>query len=158
MTASTTTTTRINRNRAFVMLLVWAFAMVSGLANACLLEESGSHARAGITAQTSHNDVRHGSLARQSQPEAGPDQDDDAHTSRQPCLKVCDDSSRSLPKQYPSSQIDPGPPIVVAVLWTAFAPIHLLQYQPTNAQRVTSGLPLRVVIPDSPFNGQQWVF
>ena len=138
------TTTRFNRNSAFVMLLLWAFAMVAGLANACLMEAPGSHGHAEITAQPTQNDVKHVGLVRHAKPDAGPDQDDDSHASQEACLKVCDDSSRSLPKQYSLSQIDPGPPIVVAVLWTAIAPIYLQRHQPNDAQLVVSTLPLRV--------------
>lgn len=135
---------RSNRNSAFVMLLVWTFALASGVANACLLEEVGVPTHAVIGTHTPHDGGKNVSPGRDAQFEAGRDQDDDSHNSRQPCLKVCDDGSRSVPKQYLSSQIDPGPAIVVAVLWTAAVPIHLQPHQPDDAQRVISTLPLRV--------------
>lgn len=138
------TTIRNHGKSAFVMLLVWTFALVSGVANACLLDGSATRARAGTPTQTTHDDRKHGSVVGHLQAEAGPDQDDDSHASREPCLKVCDDGSRSLPKQCSSSHIDPGPPIVVAVLWTAVAPIDLQRHQASDAPRVISTLPLRV--------------
>lgn len=137
-------TTRINRNSAFVMLLVWMFALVSGVANACLLEDPGTPVHQAIGVHTAQDGGEHVSLVGHAHPEAAADQDDDSHTSRQPCLKVCDDSSRSLPKQHTSGQIDPGPPVVVTVLWTAVVPAHLPRHQLDDAQCVISRLPIRV--------------
>lgn len=141
---TTSFNTRINRNNAFVMLLVWTFALASGIANACLLEESDVPTHKALRSHTTQDGGRDFSRVTHAQPEAGRNQDDESHTSGQPCLKVCDDSSRSLPKGYTASQTDPGPPTVVAVLWTAVAPIHLEHHQLNDAQRVVSRLPLRV--------------
>ena len=136
--------TRINRASAFAMLLVWVFALISGVANACLLEAPGTAAHAGATGRTNQHEVHHVALSRYVPIEADSDQADDAHTSKQPCLKVCDDSSRSLPKKYPAGQIDPGLPIIVAVLWSLAGPIRLQYKQPNGTQHATV-LPLRVL-------------
>ena len=136
--------TRIKRTSATAMLLVWMFALVSGVANACLLEAPGSATHEKTATQFVQQDVKHTSLAGHSQIEASSDQADDAHTSKQPCLKVCDDSSRSLPKKYPAGQIDPGSPIIVAVLWSLAEPIRLRYKQPNDTRHATL-LPLRVL-------------
>ena len=136
--------TRINRASAFVMVLIWMFALISGVANACLLEAPGAVAHAATVEHINQHSVDHVTLSRYAPIEAGSAQVDDAHTSKQPCLKVCDDSSRSLPKKYPAGQIDPGLPIIVAVLWSLAEPIRL-QYKQPNGTRHATLLPLRVL-------------
>ena len=136
--------TRINHASAFGMLLIWMFALISGVANACLLEAPGAVAHAGNTEQTNQHGVEHVTLSKYVPIEADSAQVDDAHTSKQPCLKVCDDSSRSLPKKYPAGEIDPGLPIIVAVLWSLAEPIRLQHKQPNGSQHATL-LPLRVL-------------
>lgn len=136
--------TRINRVSAFVMLLVWVFALISGVANACLLEAPGAATHAKTATQPAQPDKKHISLAMQSQTEASSVHADDAHTSKQPCVKVCDDSSRSLPNKSPAGQIDPGLPVIVAALWSLVEPIRLQYKQPNGTQHATL-LPLRVL-------------
>ena len=135
--------TRINRTSAFAMLLVWVFALISGVANACLLEAAGAATHAKTATQPAQQNEKHISLSRHSQIEASSAQADDAHTSKQPCLRVCDDSSSSLPNKYPAGQIDPGLPIIVAVLWSLAEPIRLQYKQPNDTQHAPL-LPLRV--------------
>ena len=82
---------RTRRNTTFVAMLVWAFALASGMANACLLETPGKHAHIGA----SHaSDAHH---AHASDTLAGDvidvDHDDDADASKESCLKACDDGS-----------------------------------------------------------------
>ena len=119
------------------MLLVWVFGLISGVANACLLEAPGG------AAQFEHHDGKHAAVAAHLHIEASPIPADDAHTSKQPCLKVCNDSSRSLPKKYPAGQIDPGLPSVVAVLWSLVESVYLPAQQPNNTQRIAPLVPLR---------------
>ena len=138
-------TTRFNRTGALAMLLVWTLALASGVANACLLEAPGTHADARATLQPTQHGGKHASLVKPVQPDAGQEREDDAHTSKQPCLKVCDDSSRSLPKQYPVGQVDPGPSAIVAVLWNPATPVRLQYQQPDDTQRVVPQLPFRVL-------------
>ena len=137
-------TTRFNRTSALAMLLVWTLALASGVANACLLEAPGTHADTRATLQPTQHGGKHASLVKSVQPDAGQEQEDDAHTLKQPCLKVCDDSSRSLPKQYLVGQVDSGPAAIVAVLWNASVPTHLQYQQLDDTQRVAPQLPLRV--------------
>ena len=134
----------IYRNSALVMLLVWIFGLASGFANACLFEQPGTHLHAAITIPAEAHAANYHSLKAHQHTEVLPDAEDESQATEQLCPNVCDDSSRSLPKVYSSSQIDPGPPVVVAVLWSATAPDQLQHHQPNDAQRVTSSLPLRV--------------
>ena len=143
---TTLSTTRANRISAFSMLLIWIFGLMSGVANACLLEAEAPSAIVHSALQQAPLHEKHISSVKQSPAVAVLEtlaQADDAHTSKQPCLKVCDDSSRSLPNKYPAVQIDPGLPIAAAVLWSLVEPIDLSYKQPSSAQRVASHVPLR---------------
>lgn len=116
--------TRTKRRIAFAVLVVWLFAVASGIANACLLEVSkkpGAHAHGAMAASSHAGDpaaVLAGSV------EAGDGHDDDSHTSAPPCLKVCDDGSTALLKLQAGVHLsDPGMPPLVAVVWNAAAPV-----------------------------------
>jgi hypothetical protein len=137
-------TIRINRTRACAMLLVWMFALMSGVANACLLESPGAaHASAAI--QFTKHDQKHVNLAGHIHTEAGSSDAEDAHTSKQPCLKLCDDNSKSLPKKSAISQIDPGSAPINAELWSS-ADSKRLQFKlPIISKHAASLLPLRVL-------------
>jgi hypothetical protein len=84
------------RNIAFTMLLVWMFALLSGVANACLTESRGEPAHAGPHASQGEplaEAATHPRAADQAQP--------DEHPDKAPCQKSCDESSQTLVKQLP---------------------------------------------------------
>lgn len=137
-------TTRTNRTTAFAMLLVWTFGLVAGVANACLFEAPGTDIHDKIAQSPAQHAAKHISLAGHLQTAASSAQADDVHTSKQPCLKVCDDSSRCLPKKYPTGQVEPGLPSVIAVLWSLVEPVYLSHKQPGIAQQVVSRVPIRL--------------
>jgi hypothetical protein len=136
-------TIRNNRATALVMLMAWVLGLISGVANACLLDAPGAATHAKTAELHAQHDVKHSGLGPHPQTVAGSAQPEDVHTSKQPCLKVCDDSSRSLPKKYPAGGVDPGLPSVVAVLWSLVEPVYLAYRQPRSTQRVVSQVPLR---------------
>ena len=108
--------TRTKRNTAFAMLLVWVFALASGVANACLLETSDHHATAakGSAARTKQAPAE---LVAHLDATAG--HDDDSKSTEESCLKVCDDGTHTLPKGYSGVDLtDPGQPSLVTTLWT----------------------------------------
>lgn len=110
--------TRAKSRTTFLVLLVWLFALASGIANACLLESRGTHSHVAPVTQSSAI----GATPEISAGHAGviASHDVDADASRAVCLKACDDDSQSLLKQ-PSSfdLVDPGLGLFVAVVWTA---------------------------------------
>lgn len=88
---------RSRQHTASVMLLLWLFALASGVANACMLEQPASHAPSAAAAH--------------------------AEPSKVPCLKACDDGSQALLKQsQPAAPCDPGAAPLVAILWVAASP------------------------------------
>ncbi len=108
--------TRTKRHTAFVVLLVWLFALVSSVANACLLETDQAHARAANKSADTTNQTAAGSHA-QSGNDAG--HHDGSDGMKESCLKVCDDGKHTLPQAYAGvDHNDPGPAPLVATLWT----------------------------------------
>jgi hypothetical protein len=138
--------TRARRNTAFMVLLVllvWLFALTSGIANACVLQAPATPAH--ITATAGYP-----ALADAPAIPTGPaggvaGHNGDLHSDNAPCLKVCDDGSRSVPKHDVTVvQPDPGPAPRVVVLWTAEAPLVAALAQRDDLLLSTQWLPLRV--------------
>lgn len=135
--------TRTKRSTAWLMLLVWAFALASGMANACLLEERGAHEHA-TAVDEPHGTAQPAVAAGHVSSVA--DHDDDSHTSKAPCLKACDDGSLSLQKQMPGLDlIDPGIAFAVTLTWPVAVPVVSAQHRTDDDLRVPiSGPPIRV--------------
>ena len=131
--------TRAQRNTAFAVLLVWLFALASGVANACLLEPPESHSKgsATTTSQAPAEVVGHWGTPT--------DHDDDSDKSRESCLKACDDGARSLTNAYPGiDQTDPGPAPLVAILWTGSPQLLSVSHQSDDQAKPIVGPPFRV--------------
>lgn len=133
---------RTKRNTALAMLLVWVFALASGVANACFLNEPGHDSTA----------VK-GSAARAKQAPAELVADrgataahhDDAANTKESCLKVCEDGKHSLLKATAGvDQADPGPPPLVTTLWTGSMAFVLAPRRLNDLAIPILGPPLRV--------------
>ena len=109
---------RTRRNTTFVGILVWAFALASGMANACLLETPGKH----VHAAASHSSDDHHVHASESLAggAVAADHDDDEDASKNSCLKACDDGKNAQIKlQTGVDLIDPGLVPFVVFAWAA---------------------------------------
>lgn len=134
--------TRAKRNTAFMVLLVWLFALASGVANACLLEARQTHSH--IATAASSEAPAHASVILPGHTGAVADGVGESHF-KAPCLKVCDDGSRSFPKQDSTvTQTDPDPALLVLVLWNTVAPVIPTLRQMKVEQPATPELPIRV--------------
>ncbi len=136
---------RAKRNIAFMVLLVWLFALASGVANACLLEARETHSHIATAASS---EAAHASVILPGHAGAGAgavaDGVGESHF-KAPCLKVCDDGSRSFPKQDSTvAQNDPGPALLVVILWGTVAPVVPTLRQIDDEQPATPVLPIRV--------------
>jgi hypothetical protein len=132
---------RAKRNTAFMVLLVWLFALVSGVANACLLEARETHSHIATPASS---EAGHASLILPSHAGAVADGVGETYF-KAPCLKVCDDGSRSFPKQDSTvAQTDPGPAPLILVLWGTVAPVVSTLHEVDDEQPATPVLPIRV--------------
>ena len=113
---------RTKRITTFVAMLVWAFALVSGMANACLLEAPGQHVHigAGHSANAHHvhaSDEMAGDVL-------AADHADDTDASKDSCLKACDDGWNAQVKvQTGVNLTDPGLALLLAFAWNAAAPV-----------------------------------
>lgn len=133
---------RAKRNTVFMVLLVWLFALASGVVNACLLEARQTHSH--FATATLSETAAHASVIVPGHAGAVADHVDDSHF-KAPCLKVCDDGTRSFPKQDSTVvQTDPGPAHLVLVLWGAVAPVVPTLRQMEGEQPATPGLPIRI--------------
>ena len=107
---------RTKRNTAFAMVLVWVFALASGVANACSLETPGHHSTA-LKGSAATTIQAHEKLVAHVDAPAG--HDDDSDSDKESCLKVCDDGTHTLPNASSGgNHTDPGPAPLVATLWT----------------------------------------
>lgn len=107
---------RAKRTTASLTLLVWVFALASGVAHACLLD-SGEEALQGGGAASAHSSSGHAGAVPHE--EYADDPDDKSVVSKASCLRVCDDGSHSLPSHsFGLDLTDSGIPTLVTVLWT----------------------------------------
>lgn len=133
---------RAKRNTAFLVLLMWLFALASGVANACMLETRGTHAHVVTLGLSEAVNAPHVSAGHAG---AVAGHDDDSQASKAPCLKACDDDTRSVPKQdLTVAQTDPGPAPLVAVLWTAVSPVVSQSSRMDHVQPAVPERPIRV--------------
>ncbi len=109
--------TRTRRNTAFVVLLVWLFALTSSVANACLLETNKPHSGAAQKSTATTIQAPAEWLAAKG---ADAGHHDDSDGTKESCLKVCEEGTHTLPKAYSGvDHADPGPAFLVATLWVA---------------------------------------
>lgn len=132
---------RAKRSIVLALLLVWIFAMGSGVANACLLEAPSSHS----VATSASGDHSHAPDALAAHSHDAHGHGDDRGTSKESCLKACDDGSHTLLKAHSAfDQADPGPAPLVTTLWSAGAPVVLVFSRIDDPQVPIVGPPLRV--------------
>lgn len=84
------------RSIALTMLFVWVFALLSGVANACLTEPRDDKAHDAATASQVDRPALtalHAHAAEQDH--------HDSHLDKAPCQRSCDESSQTLLKQQP---------------------------------------------------------
>jgi len=134
--------TRAKRNTAFVVLLVWLFALGSSVANACLLETREPHS---ISAENSAAATSHVPAVLLAQMGTVAAHHDGSDGTRESCLKVCDDRTHALPKAYSGvDHSDPGPAPLIATLWTGSPNVASAPLRPDDLATPVVGPPLRV--------------
>lgn len=134
---------RTRRNTTFVAILVWAFALASAMANACLLETPGKH----VHAAASHSSDGHHVHAIESLASGADaaDHDDDEDAAKDSCLKACDDGSNAQIKlQNGVDLIDPGLAPFVVFEWAATPPAALAPTWFEELQVPVVGPPIRL--------------
>ena len=121
------------------MLLVWLFAVASGIANACVLKAHGDHAQV-ATSETLRAAYAHNAPAGHR-----PNAADELDTSKAPCLKVCDDGSQALLKLNPFVDLaDRGAALTDSMLWAAALKVASAHLHLNSSLSATSEPPVRV--------------
>ena len=112
---------RLKRRSAFALLAMWIVTVASGVANACLLDIHGVHDHHAIG---EHAAITHEPLVAQPTNESDvEDLDEDQAVSKESCLKVCEDSSKFLPKPSLGFDVlDVQMTPLVASVWIIRAP------------------------------------
>ena len=113
------------RHTACVALLAWVFALVSGVANACLLQAAEPGAAAlsfSVSTRTGGCDSGAEPCERDARPayhhadsERGAPLE---HGGKPVCLKFCGDESSALVKSKASQADLPGPVLLAGALWS----------------------------------------
>ncbi len=127
------------------MLLIWSFALVSGVANACLLETSfHDHLSAQVHRQPLP-DLQLVPDATAHQRDVLDDHDSQTGPSKPSCLKSCDDGSRALVKQLVGPDLaDAGSAPFTVVNWAAVTPqAAWLSLQSIDLPPRSAGPPIR---------------
>ena len=134
--------TRIKRNTALVALLVWLFALASSVANACFLETDKPHS---VAAKESTPPASRVAAELPAQVGANAGHHDVSDSTKESCLKVCDDVTHSLPKAYSGlDHNDPGPAPLVTTLWTGSLHVLSAPRRVHDSAVPIAGPPLRV--------------
>jgi hypothetical protein len=133
---------RTKRSTAFAMMLVWLFALASGMANACLLASPETHAHA---TKAGHHEAAGSSHALAGHPAGVDDHDDDVDAAKESCLKTCDDGSNGPVKlQIGSDLSDPGAAPLVAIVWDSSTSTAPLSFSLDDMPPPLVGPPFRV--------------
>ena len=134
------------RHTAWMMLLVWLFALASGAANACALEVRGSHSHGAPAVHLSATDVGLETASGHAAGTAHDEHDTDTESTKESCLKACDAGSQSLLKQ-PSSLDSPHlerAPFAVTA-WAAELDVSTLIGRAHDLRLPEHGPPVRVL-------------
>ena len=134
---------RTKRNTAFVVLLVWLFALASGVTNACLIQTMEMRGHGSLIAHSSSAEKGHAISA--AHVGAISEHDSGLEGSKSQCLKVCNDGTQSLTKQQagvdlPHAVLTP----LFAVAWTRATPVVSALGLAAFQRSPDPGLPIRV--------------
>lgn len=135
--------TRTKRNTAFAMLLVWLFAMASGVANACVLETHEPHST--IKASAAETGHSHSHAGPSDHPGATAGHDEGPGSTNESCVKACDDGTHTLLKAHAGADhADPGLAPLVATLWTGLPLVDSALRRLDDLETPLFGPPFRV--------------
>ena len=137
--------TRTKRRTVYTLLLVWFFALGSGWANACLLQERGTHWQG-----HSHDATLVDQAAHFSPGHAGVDSDhaenSNSGAGQSASLKVCDDDKQAVVKLVSSVDLTPvtlAPP--TAIGWPDPAAMARRRFARWASPAPTPVVPLRTL-------------
>ena len=134
------------RITACAMLFVWLFALASGVANACLVEPRGhqtdgsTHLQVSATSETPTWEGLH------AEGNFHDDNDSNGGTTKELCLRACDDGSQSLLKHSSSFDLaDPGQAPFMVTAWAAEVQLAPASVRARDFRLPERGPPVRVL-------------
>ena len=126
-----------------MLLLVWLFAVASGMADACVLKAHGDHAHV-ATSETLRAAYAYNAPAGHTSYDTNHD-GDEVDISMAPCLKVCDDGSQALLKLNPFVDLaDRGAALTDSMLSAAALKVASAHQHLNSSLSATSEPPVRV--------------
>lgn len=129
------------RNTLWVVLALWAFALTSGVANACLLESQVTHPHT-VATESANAPVM---LSKDQADTAEHDHTDGTDGAKAPCQKFCSDESKYLKKQYlVVDQLNVGLAPLFIVLWNVAESDRFAAAQKDGIEPLPLTLPLRL--------------
>lgn len=134
---------RDKRTTTALVLITWLFALASGIANACLLQEPrGIHVHAAGIGESPH---AHAVAALPGRVTVIESDTNPSPATKALCLDACDDRTNSLPKQT-GAQDPPhlAPLAVIATLWLATQSMVSALRLERDDHADPSGVPIRV--------------
>jgi hypothetical protein len=138
-------TARSKRDATFMALVVWLFALVSGLANACLLETPGNHSNIAAGHASGAHHARAKDTPANEVIAHHDDHDDDSDASKESCLKACDDGSNAPTKLHAGvDPADPGLTVLVSLAWHTLIPVASARGRVDELQAPAVGPPIRL--------------
>lgn len=136
---------RNRRRTAAVMLLVWLFALASGVVNACALQNTGTHGHArvdesvAVAPSAQGVDITAGHLGIVAS------HDENSNPSKPPCLKVCDEGTHSLVTKAPGLDLtDTDFAPFTAIVWIVFPSVDAGPRHAVDARPPPSWPPARL--------------
>jgi hypothetical protein len=138
-------TIHVKRNTAFMALLIWLFALASGIANACLLEAPQAHVHA--RSEHASNEVDRvgpaSEVTKLQSVEHHHHENDDV--SKDACVKTCDSGSNTPTKVKSSfDSTNQGTAFLVTTAQPFITPGRSTRRRLDDTRRPVEGPPLRV--------------
>ena len=138
-------TNHAKRTTAIVALVIWLFALASGMANACLLEAPAAH----VHARSGHAFTAVAQVATAD--EVAELQADDHHhpegddASKDACVKTCDSGSNAPAKlKIGFDSTNPATAFLVTTVQPVAMPVTSTRRRLNDMRRPVDGPPLRV--------------
>ncbi len=124
-------------------LLVWAFALASGMANACVLEAFVAQAHTGVSHASDAHHAHAGDALGGDGDVVAADHDNEEIAPKDSCLKDFNDVSiAQITPQAGIALTDPGQAPFVVFVWNAATPVSSAPSRFDDLQALIAGLTL----------------
>ena len=133
-------TASARRHTTCLVLLVWIFALASGVANACVVQERTTHTHINPLTVSDPSWIRTTAVTHD---ESASNHEESAGLSIAPCLKVCDQGSQSPVKHPTPTDLHVLPATFDSTHWDVLLPVAQAMPAIPDVRRTTAP-PIRV--------------